>query len=1025
MTRRVLLIDFEKRSLESTRSLLEGAGYDVAAARTGAEAMASIEEIRPAVIVLEPMIPGQDGFKLCQSLKRGDHGPVPHVIVASRIYRGPKYRNMAREVGADAYLERPQQDGQLIESVARALPPEFGALALPGAAAAAAAAEIAAPEPIGLDDLLSATLAPPTAAPLPRRAPHAVPHAAPPAVSRAPSRAVAHAAPQPAGVPQPAAAPQAAAAPERGPAVALAEPELADADLLGEPAFDLAAEPPDAPDYALAFHPSDDEIESALLSVLGPDPVVAAGATTGSFTRDRGQALATAIEAQAMAVLDLTYAAEDAATGPAEWSADSPADMPLDTGFVVVDAALAESGASAPLAFDFPVARPPLPGGLEAALDRVELPALAPADAAGHGASARFEFDLLPESELSGPAESAPVPSTLSESTLSESTLSESSPLEPALSESALSESAPSESSLPSLPPSLLDGFEPTSPGDGLSDPFGGAGEPDWDRLFPPTTGATLEPAAPLASSAPSAPPAPLGSPASLAPHAPSTSFAPHGMAPAPVPAPPQGRAPENLDADLERAFAGLSFDPLPASAAAMPEPGATLAAPAAQVEAAAVEAGIEVPTGLRGMDAGTAELLSSLEELENSMPDDAPSYLESGWGGSTGLTGVAAEVEPSIPHTPPPLPADQQGLEDAIFSAQSAPDPLPPPPDWAPSRPDLEIEPLAGSPPEPSLDAIRAGEPYASRRVRPKAPEPTKRGGGLTGWLFGALALVIVASGASAAYRHLAGGRSTPAPRAAVAEAAPPLHAGDADRPKPSARRPAAAVAAAPVPRRALPDRVREIPGAGAPHLNRPRPQEASSSASPEGRTAPEPAREEADREPTETEPSAAAERGPSSGSGATAAAPTTPERRAEPDPEPEPDPPAAGVAAEAAALAAPAAAGSAGSAGSAAAEPAEPVGPAPLVRSSELDAPLRPVEAPAPALPTAAERDGALGKVYLNVLVGPDGTVRETKVMIEPGHGLGEAAREAVQRWVYTRPTRAGAPVRVWKAEVIEFHR
>ena len=56
-------------------------------------------------------------------------------------------------------------------------------------------------------------------------------------------------------------------------------------------------------------------------------------------------------------------------------------------------------------------------------------------------------------------------------------------------------------------------------------------------------------------------------------------------------------------------------------------------------------------------------------------------------------------------------------------------------------------------------------------------------------------------------------------------------------------------------------------------------------------------------------------------------------------------------------------------------------------------------------------------------NVLVAGDGSVQDVRLMIDPGHGLGEAARRAAQAWHYTAPRREGQAVRVWKTEVVEF--
>ncbi|MDQ7087305.1 MAG: response regulator [Acidobacteriota bacterium] len=82
--------------------------------------MPSSQAGTPPVVVLDPMLPGKDGFKLCRELKRKQNG-APVVIIFSRIFKGQRYRAMARDAGADLFLERPRDDHRLVEEIRQRL----------------------------------------------------------------------------------------------------------------------------------------------------------------------------------------------------------------------------------------------------------------------------------------------------------------------------------------------------------------------------------------------------------------------------------------------------------------------------------------------------------------------------------------------------------------------------------------------------------------------------------------------------------------------------------------------------------------------------------------------------------------------------------------------------------------------------------------------------------------------------------------------------------------------------------------
>jgi CheY-like chemotaxis protein len=119
----ILLVDYQPRSIQRARQLLEGAGYRVEVATDGALALSMFANSSPGlVLILEAMLPKKHGFEVCREMKRSKRGSTP-VILATAVYRGRKYRQDAmHEIGCDEYLERPVGDEQLLAAVQRLLP---------------------------------------------------------------------------------------------------------------------------------------------------------------------------------------------------------------------------------------------------------------------------------------------------------------------------------------------------------------------------------------------------------------------------------------------------------------------------------------------------------------------------------------------------------------------------------------------------------------------------------------------------------------------------------------------------------------------------------------------------------------------------------------------------------------------------------------------------------------------------------------------------------------------------------------
>jgi chemosensory pili system protein ChpA (sensor histidine kinase/response regulator) len=98
---------------------LERHGWVTVMARDGVEALELLEAGEADVIVTDIEMPRMDGFELLSSVRaRPALAETPVIVLTSRS--SDKHRGRAFELGADAYLVKPFQEQELIETVQRA-----------------------------------------------------------------------------------------------------------------------------------------------------------------------------------------------------------------------------------------------------------------------------------------------------------------------------------------------------------------------------------------------------------------------------------------------------------------------------------------------------------------------------------------------------------------------------------------------------------------------------------------------------------------------------------------------------------------------------------------------------------------------------------------------------------------------------------------------------------------------------------------------------------------------------------------
>ena len=115
--RLVLVVDDDDLVRRVVRAVLEVDDLEVVEATDGASALDLALSSRPAVVVLDVMMPGLDGVEVCRRL---DHEQVKVVVLTAGD--DPDLEGRCREAGADAFVTKPFGSGDLLDLISGLLP---------------------------------------------------------------------------------------------------------------------------------------------------------------------------------------------------------------------------------------------------------------------------------------------------------------------------------------------------------------------------------------------------------------------------------------------------------------------------------------------------------------------------------------------------------------------------------------------------------------------------------------------------------------------------------------------------------------------------------------------------------------------------------------------------------------------------------------------------------------------------------------------------------------------------------------
>lgn len=120
MSKRVLVVDDEPNIVMSLEFLMRRAGFEVAVARNGREALDALDGTPPDLLLLDVMMPEFDGYEVCERVRsRAEWNQTKIIMLTARGRDIERERGLS--LGADAYITKPFSTRDLVEHVKRML----------------------------------------------------------------------------------------------------------------------------------------------------------------------------------------------------------------------------------------------------------------------------------------------------------------------------------------------------------------------------------------------------------------------------------------------------------------------------------------------------------------------------------------------------------------------------------------------------------------------------------------------------------------------------------------------------------------------------------------------------------------------------------------------------------------------------------------------------------------------------------------------------------------------------------------
>ncbi len=123
MSKKILIVDDEENMrtlLQETLEEFEDKGVEVLVAENGSDAIESIRTDKPDLVILDVMMPGVNGFDVCNMIRNIFGMKDVYVLMLSAD--GQKSNKQeGKDAGADSFMTKPFDPDEIVEKVAQVL----------------------------------------------------------------------------------------------------------------------------------------------------------------------------------------------------------------------------------------------------------------------------------------------------------------------------------------------------------------------------------------------------------------------------------------------------------------------------------------------------------------------------------------------------------------------------------------------------------------------------------------------------------------------------------------------------------------------------------------------------------------------------------------------------------------------------------------------------------------------------------------------------------------------------------------
>ena len=116
MGKMVLVVDDEVNIVTSLEYVMKAAGFDVATAYDGEEALTKVAEIVPDLVILDVMMPKLDGFEVCEKIRENPLWESVIIVMLTAKGRDSE-REKGLSLGANDYLTKPFSTHDIVKRV--------------------------------------------------------------------------------------------------------------------------------------------------------------------------------------------------------------------------------------------------------------------------------------------------------------------------------------------------------------------------------------------------------------------------------------------------------------------------------------------------------------------------------------------------------------------------------------------------------------------------------------------------------------------------------------------------------------------------------------------------------------------------------------------------------------------------------------------------------------------------------------------------------------------------------------------